>query len=734
MRKLLYFFPIQLLLHHIKRNYLFLIFWTILFSIILESFGVKYGIPYLFLAPEYLSEVNFLSFFLLGLSVGIFIMAFHIASYIIMGYRFRFIATLSSAFFKFCINNATIPLLFLITFGIQLFVFYSKQIHFSAFETIIYYLGFLIGNAVFILFSVFYFNHTNKSLFKLFGIPIGKEKENKKNPKIKLFSPSFSKKKEEKGIHPGESEVRTYLYSLLKIRIARKSSHYNSEILMKVLNQHHHNAAFYLFAIFGIILLVGIFRDLNCFMIPAASSIMLLLSMVLMIISAIHSWFRGWSIPVFILLILGINYLTTFKNLNSRNHSYGLNYDTTKVDFNKETVQSICADSVIAKDKESTYTILENWNKKNKRLDDKKPKMILVNCSGGGMRASFLSFHILNLLNKETNGDFFQKTQLISGSSGGMIGAAYFRELILRKDSIEKQHYDNISSDMLNSISFTITVNDILLRLQKFSDGKYQHTKDRGFAFEYILHKNTDSLLVKSLGDYYLPEKNAEIPMLILSPTIINNGMKMNISSQQISYLTQKTNNEFFDGIEFSRLFAQQDAKNLNFTSALRMNATIPYISPVVYLPSSPMLEIMDAGLKDNLGTDISMRFIQNFKNWITENTSGIILVQIRSNERNALIDKQHTKSFLHALIDPFLEFNRSWGNMRDLERDKLILNSKELFNFPLDVISISLPSRKDEKISLSWRLMKNEKEKIENVMNLEKNKEALKRLKKLLN
>ena len=33
MKKLFYFFPTQLLLYHIKRNYLFIIFWAILFLI-----------------------------------------------------------------------------------------------------------------------------------------------------------------------------------------------------------------------------------------------------------------------------------------------------------------------------------------------------------------------------------------------------------------------------------------------------------------------------------------------------------------------------------------------------------------------------------------------------------------------------------------------------------------------------------------------------------------------------
>jgi hypothetical protein len=39
-----------------------------------------------------------------------------------------------------------------------------------------------------------------------------------------------------------------------------------------------------------------------------------------------------------------------------------------------------------------------------------------------------------------------------------------------------------------------------------------------------------------------------------------------------------------------------RDPGNLKLTSALRMNATFPYITPVVSLPSEPMMRVMDAG------------------------------------------------------------------------------------------------------------------------------------------
>jgi len=163
------------------------------------------------------------------------------------------------------------------------------------------------------------------------------------------------------------------------------------------------------------------------------------------------------------------------------------------------------------------------------------------------------------------------------------------------------------------------------------------------------------------------------------------------------------------------------------------MNATFPYISPVVYLPSKPMLEVMDAGLKDNLGTDLSVKFIRHFRRWIEKNTSGIILLQIRSGERIYLAKRQENKSLLYSLISPFLDFNRSWSNMQDLERDKLINYTRDWLDSPLDIVTINLPDQ-NQKISLNWHLMEHEKEIILNTIELPKNKVEINKLKKLLN
>ena len=51
------------------------------------------------------------------------------------------------------------------------------------------------------------------------------------------------------------------------------------------------------------------------------------------------------------------------------------------------------------------------------------------------------------------------------------------------------------------------------------------------------MNKNTGSILDKPLSDYRNPEKNAVIPLLIMGPTIINDGRKLFVSPHNVSYM-----------------------------------------------------------------------------------------------------------------------------------------------------------------------------------------------------
>ena len=71
------------------------------------------------------------------------------------------------------------------------------------------------------------------------------------------------------------------------------------------------------------------------------------------------------------------------------------------------------------------------------------------------------------------------------------------------------------------------------------------------------------------------------------------------------------------DVIDFASFFAKQDPYNLRILTAMRMNATFPIVLPNVWLPSNPVIDVMDAGLRDNYGQETTLRFIEAFDDWI---------------------------------------------------------------------------------------------------------------------
>jgi hypothetical protein len=73
-----------------------------------------FGADSLFLAPEYLGNVNSFSSAIVGMSVGMFIMSWNIATFILFSKHFRFLAATTNPFLKYCINNAVTPILFLV--------------------------------------------------------------------------------------------------------------------------------------------------------------------------------------------------------------------------------------------------------------------------------------------------------------------------------------------------------------------------------------------------------------------------------------------------------------------------------------------------------------------------------------------------------------------------------------------------------------------------------------------
>lgn len=743
-RKVFYFFPVQLIFVHLKNNPILISVWFILLAICTRMVSEKYGVPFLYLTPEYLGEVSFISYAIIGFSIGGFIMAFNISSYITNGHRFPFIATLSRPFIKYSLNNIFWSATIIIAYIISAFRFLIFEEGHSISETIIFLLGFLTGIGIMIGVNFVYFNRTNKDVEKLSG---GKYKTaSKEKSNTNPINAVLHKKVGWENFFNVDREwkVETYLSYPLTVGIARSIDHYDRSMLKQVFEQNHLNAA--LFEIIVFISLVGLSfgSNIDFFNIPAGASITLIFTMFVMVTSAIHSWFRGWAPAVILILILSFNYLSKYDFFSPSNKAYGLNYQNKPADFSPISIDKNLNAQTYRNDSLHTIEILEKWKAKN-TVNEKKPKMVFINTTGGGMRSALWSFCAIQYCDSLLNGKLLNQTQLISGSSGGLIGLAYLRELMLRKKRKEIVHFNksiyrnDMAKDILNRLAFYVSVNDMLFRLQTFEDNGFTYRKDRGYAFEEQLNENTRGYLNRRLDEYYTPEYNSEIPMLVINPTIVNNGKRLIISPQPVSYLSynppqNKIKNEYLnESLEFKRFFKKQGAGDLRFTSALRMSSTFPYVMPIVHLPSEPEFKVMDAGLRDNFGLKNSIKFLYTFRNWISHNTSGVVMIQIRDSQKTPEMDEKEKQTFIESISLPLKTVYKNIFLTQDYDHDQLIQYTNEWFQGNMEVINLVLNNTKEKQLSLSWHLTESEKKITYKSIDRADNQQAFKRIEELL-
>lgn len=746
-----YSFPIQLLIFHLRKNIALLAMWGALMMIVGGKFGSVLGIPYLFLDPEYLNHVSWAGFFLMGIGLAVFTMSFHMTTYMKDGARFKFLAVIPKPFLHFCLNNSVIPLLFYLYYFYCFIRFQLDNELESDWLILQFCLGFLAGSVLTFYFLYFYFKWTNKDLFLLFSDTLDKQFRKSQIPRANILN----RYKERRAAN---DHVDNYLGTDLKVKSARLDlSGFETRQLLKVFDQNHLNLFFIQLGLIIFIFLLGLFREYLFLQIPAALSATLIFSILTMLVGAVAFWLKSWTLPIILLLFYIINVLSQSPVLNRPHAAFGMDYDGPPAIFNLSRLDSLNHPDTLEVDRLNTIDILDAW--KARFPADQKPKMVLIAASGGGQRAALWTLKVLQEAHKVTEGKLFLHSRLITGASGGVIGAAFFRELYLRSlsdtsiDLTNEIYLEQISSDNLNPIIFTLLVNDLLIRSQYFNYKGRQYLKDRGYAFEHQLNLNTKGVLDKSLMDYWQPEREGAIPMFPVTPLVINDGRKLMISPHSMSYMSIVGTGEKTQVIDFLRFFRNQDAGNLRFISALRMGATFPFITPNIQLPSDPQMSTMDAGLADNFGIQDALKFAFIFKDWIKENTSGLVLLTIRDTEKVNEIQKKPKPSLIQRIVIPIRNIYNNWDNVQTLNNEGMINMMQQVLPFDLErvefeystesfVRDISSQDQNDpqlqgefdvQRASLNWRLTAREKKSIINSIYIPGNQRALHRLDSLL-
>ena len=731
---IIYSFPVQLFILHFRKYQVLLIFWYLLFSTVDSHFLKNYGADALFFVPEYMGTVNVMSAALVGIGMGVFFMSWNITTFILHTKRFKFLAATTKPFLKYCINNAVLPLIFLIFYLIRALEFNINKELMTVGAILLLVFGFLCGLILVLAFSFAFFFSADRRILRSIA-PVIADRD--------IFRSSYDPAKNPQQDGFG-MKVGYYFTMRFRLRKARNVSHYSEDFLDTIFKRHHLAAVFGILLAFIFLITGGFFLDTKFFQAPAAVSITVFFAIMVAVIGALTYFMQSWSVVFIVVVLMILNILYRNEIIDPRNKAYGLNYNnkTERPDYSKASLLQLCTRDKIEADKKNMIAILENWKKKQQ---SDKPVMVFINVSGGGLRSATFTMNMLQQLDKSSNGKLMKQTFLISGASGGMLSASFFRELYLQQKTNKNvnlynpQYITDITEDLLNPVFSSMVSRDIFSPAQKFSVGDYRYIKDRGYAFEQKLNENAKGLLSKQIVDYTADEKAANIPLIIFNSVITRDGRKMMLSSQPVSFMMKplafSSDTSYSpDAVDFAALFEKQNPRNIRLLTALRMNATFPYILPNVWLPSEPIIDVMDAGLRDNFGQETTLRFIDHFKDWIMANTGGVVLVQLRDRVNDNWQQPLEKGSLEDVIIKPATMLQNNWYKLQDyFQADQYNYFKDSAYHNFHRLTFMYVPEKEEKTAVLNFHLTASEKKDVVASFNTNFNQQSLKELLSLL-
>jgi predicted acylesterase/phospholipase RssA len=273
-----------------------------------------------------------------------------------------------------------------------------------------------------------------------------------------------------------------------------------------------------------------------------------------------------------------------------------------------------------------------------------RPKLVVVAVSGGAARSAFWTAVVLDRLEREIP-DFGGHVRVITGASGGMLGTAYYvahcRNRLESRPPRPRADPDRDPSAWVENVphdSLRPVARALALREPWAAFFARTEADDRGVELE-----RDWAAIQDPIQSFYRWEAAGQVPSLIFSPMMVEDGRRLLISNLDLWSLTGASGGEItyddpgrnprghpysLSALEFYRLFP--DATGFRLATAVRMSASFPFVSPAVNLPTDPPRRVVDAGYYDNYGIQVAGSWIYKNRAWLTRNTAGVALVQVR--------------------------------------------------------------------------------------------------------
>ncbi|BDC99850.1 hypothetical protein [Persicobacter psychrovividus] len=480
-------FTFQLLKLSLRNHPLLLAFWIPVLYLIFQP--ATSNISFV-LEPEFMGKVDFISFLLTGLTLGIFTFAYHLSLFIFSSPRLPQLYHQKSPLRLFILNNSLLPVLCLLLYTFLSALHLWRVSHAVA---VVFGLpvGFLLSQWLWLsLIESITINPLHQLIRKL-------------NHHMQHFAPWRKKllKFRQQQRHP----LRVERMIGSSVKNSFKSRPKLSANWLMLFNQYHLNLLMIAITLLAAVQIFAHYPSDSALHLPAMATLFIILAMLLLLMTALSYWLRraSWVVLLGLVIISGFNREENIKSVPA------LPLKTISRQTNLQ--------------ENSLPLFLKNWRA---RYTD-NPHLILIYAEGHGQRAALWSFEVMRQLEQAMPRHFRESSPIYFGQGSSLVGLTYFRELSLRKakgypiDLTSEAYRQDLSREIFNSTFLN------LFSFQAFSAFIKSNEQYFSTVYETKLDEYTRGLLRRKVQSEPLN------PMFQSAPLLWINGQQTFLSAEK---------------------------------------------------------------------------------------------------------------------------------------------------------------------------------------------------------
>lgn len=449
---------------------------------------------------------------------------------------------------------------------------------------------------------------------------------------------------------------------------------------------------------------------------PPLANVLFLIILLGWILPCLSFFLDRFRVPL-VVFLASVTFLLYF--ISDIDHYYLLNSSSDNPTAN----QSVTVNPM-EKDDESTKKEVSPFLSNRQKVwaanhPNREPILIAVAASGGGITASVWTAKVLAELQREFGAEFSESIYGLSTVSGGSVGAMYFIDAFRNSRAPTEASLSRMISDAgtssLAATAWGLAYPDFW---RGFSlQNPFRPYFDRAWAMEQVWRRTLrpDGSEVPTLKAWRVDVRAGRRPAAFFNATIVETGERLVLSPLKITPQTGGCGTEdstFEDCVEaqtFSRLYAEKD---LPVTTAARLSATFPFVSPI----TRPRLKnnekvanpyhVADGGYYDNYGV---VSLVEGLRRVLSIHGKQvkprkILVVEIRASDSIEAKVAKRRAGWAFGTAGPMLTLLNVWGSGQTPRNDldlQLLKEVAEKRGFELETVLFPLVSD----APLSWHL-----------------------------